>query len=164
MRVGEYQLSHAEYEALGKQRRRRPWPLRSLRIALALVALSAVVGVLVYFDQWLFALLLLGFLFFSLWYAPRYLENDFFENDEFKSGAVEFSVAPDFIRLQSGDSVVQLPYEKLKTLWEYEDHFVLYHYCGITAKIPKSALSAEELETLQAKQSELPRIARRMYT
>ena len=162
--MGEYQLSHDEYEALGKPKRRRRWPARTLRITLALAVLFGVVGALVYFDQWLFALLLLGFLFFALWYAPRYLENDFFENDELKSGPVEFAVAPGYIRLQSGDSVLQFPYEKLKTLWEYEDHFVLYHYCGVTAKIPKSALSPDELEALQAKQKELPRVARRMYT
>ena len=164
MRVGEYRLSRGEYEALGKPTRRRRWPIRALRIALALATLSAVVGALFYFDQWLFALLLLGLLLFALWYAPRYLENDFFENDEFKSGHVEFSVAPDCIRLQSGNSVLQFPYEKLKTLWEYEDHFVLYHDCGVTAKIPKSALSPDELEALQAKQNELPHVARRMYT
>lgn len=162
--MGEYQLSHEEYEALGRPKRRRRWPIRTLRIALALAAPGAVVGVLVYFSQWLFALLVLGFLFFALWYAPRYLERDFFENDEFKSGSVAIYVAPDHVRLQSGDSVLQFPYVKLKTLWEYEDHFALYHYCGVTAKIPKSALSPTELETLQAKQSELPNVARRMYT
>ena len=118
--------------------------------------------VVVYFQQWLFALLVVAFIVFALRLGRRF-DREAFERDIFKSGRVRVEVLAEVITFHAGTSSVALPYSELSHLLEYPRGFLLLHHSGIQLRVPRSALTESELAILVNLQRALPKIAMRMY-
>ena len=162
--MAEYQLTRDEYESLEQRERTpRPWMLRILLRALFLSIIVTLLGLVVYFRQWLFAAVLLFFIAFVVFMERRFQPKEF-QRDSFKSGLVRVDVLRDQIHLTAGPNQVQFVYAELECVFEYPRCFVIHQRSGFHARIPRNRLTTEEIATLTALQHTYPTIAKKMYT
>jgi hypothetical protein len=161
--MAEYELTREEYEALTVRRGiiRTRWAKGLLRIFWFLLLLG-ILALIIYFRQWLFGALILGFIAFMI-IQERRRDPLGFQHDTFRSGRIKFEVFPDHFRISSGLNIVQFEYSQLMFLLEYPRGFIIAHHSGFRATIPKEALSEAERSTLLALKASFPKIARRMY-